>query len=74
MEKETRCTSKYPLHESPLENLRILREQGMAAFLERERAQWTCRECGGTLCVQTGICSGCGKQHGASAVRINGNI
>ena len=71
MEKETRYTAKYPLYESPLENLRVLRGKGMTGFLEWERAQWTCRECGGVLCVHTGICSGCGKRYGAEVVRVN---
>ncbi|MBR6862049.1 MAG: DUF3795 domain-containing protein, partial [Acidaminococcaceae bacterium] len=47
VEKETRYGSQYPLRESPLENLRFIREAGMAAFLERERKQWTCSACGG---------------------------
>ena len=62
MEKETRYGSQYPLRESPLENLRFIREAGMAAFLERERKQWTCSVCGGIICVHTGVCSDCGKQ------------
>jgi hypothetical protein len=62
MEKETRYGSKYPLCESPLENLRVIREAGMAAFLEHERRQWTCPACGGIICVHTGVCSGCGRQ------------
>ena len=62
MEKETRYGSKYPLRESPLENLRVIREAGMAAFLEHERRQWTCPACGGIICVHTGVCSGCGRQ------------
>ncbi len=37
MEKENRYTSKYPLRESPLENLRMIREMGMEKFLEQER-------------------------------------
>ena len=61
MEKETRYGSKYPLRESPLENLRVIREAGMAAFLERERKKWTCPSCGGVICVHTGVCSGCGR-------------
>ena len=32
MEKETRYGSQYPLRESPLENLRFIREAGMAAL------------------------------------------
>lgn len=59
MEKETRYTSQYPLKESPLENLRMIRERGMEAFLERERQQWTCKKCGKPVSVHTGLCSGC---------------
>ena len=69
MEKETRYGSKYPLRESPLENLRDIREAGMAAFLERERRQWTCSACGGVICVHTGVCSGCGRQYGSTQVQ-----
>ena len=65
MEKENRYTSQYPLAESPGKNLRELRRLGMEQFLEKERRQWTCRECGHLLSVHTGICSGCGKQYGS---------
>ena len=71
MEKENRYTSRYPLYESPLRNLRDIREQGMEAFLEKERKQWTCADCGGVISVHTGRCSGCGKQHGAQVVQVN---
>ena len=69
MEKETRYGSQYPLRESPLENLRFIREAGMAAFLERERKQWTCSACGGVICAHTGVCSGCGRQYAGSMER-----
>ena len=59
MEKENRYTSRYPLRESPLENLRMIREMGMEAFLEKERRLWTCDKCGSPISVHTGICSGC---------------
>lgn len=59
MEKENRYTTQYPLRESVLENLRMIREEGMEAFLRRERQMWTCPECGSPVCVHTGICSGC---------------
>ncbi len=61
MEKENRYTTKYPLYESVLENLRMIREQGMEAFLEREKQRWTCPDCGGTVSVHSGTCSKCGK-------------
>ena len=63
MEKETRYGSQYLLRESPLENLRAIREAGMAAFLERERKHWSCPACGCVICVHTGVCSGCGRQY-----------
>ena len=64
MEKENRYISAYPLHESPLKNIRLIREMGMEAFLEQECEQWSCRECGGPICVHTGVCSGCGAKYG----------
>ncbi len=73
MEKENRYTSKYPLYESPCKNLRGIRELGMEKFLENERKQWTCGECGHIVSVHTGICSGCGKQYGAQVVQVNGD-
>lgn len=61
MEKENRYTSQYPLYESPLDNLRMIREEGMEAFLEKEKERWTCADCGSPICVHTGRCSGCGS-------------
>ena len=71
MEKENRYTSKYPLYESPGKNLREIRELGMEQFLEKERKEWTCSECGHVVSVHTGRCSGCGKQYGAVVVQVN---
>ena len=64
MEKETRYAQKYPLKESPLQNLRAIREKGMEAFLEAQRAGWTCKACGGPVCVHTGLCGRCGRPYG----------
>ena len=64
MEKENRYADKYPLFESPIQNIRDIREMGMEAFLAKEREQWSCRECGAPNSVHTGICSGCGKHYG----------
>ncbi len=63
MEKESRYTTAYPLYESPLNNIRLIREIGMDAFLEKQRSEWTCKECGGPVCVQTGICRDCGRKY-----------
>ena len=64
MEKETRYADKYPLTESPIRNIRDIRTMGIEAFLKKEREKWSCRECGGPICVHSGICSGCGKRYG----------
>ena len=45
----------------------------MAAFLERERKQWTCAACGSVICVHTGVCSGCGRQYAAVNTRAENN-
>ena len=59
MEKENRYTSKYPLKESVLANLKMIREEGMDAFLKQQRELFTCPHCGAPVSVHTGICSGC---------------
>ena len=64
MEKETRYTSKYPLKESVIENLRMIRTEGMEAFVKRQKERFSCPQCGSPICIQTGICSGCSKRFG----------
>jgi hypothetical protein len=64
LEKETRYTAAYPLFESPMGNLAYIRKHGMDAFIRKERAEWTCVDCDGVICVHSGICSGCGKAYG----------
>ena len=60
MEKENRYTSQYPLRESPVENLRMIRALGMEEFLKIEKERFSCSRCGSPVSVHTGICSGCG--------------
>ena len=64
-ERENRYMSQYPARESPAENISDIRKLGMDAFLIKQREKWSCKECGGVICVHTGICGGCGK-----AVRV----
>lgn len=66
MEKEMRYANAYPMVESPIGNLAYIRTKGMDAFLERERARWTCPACGGVVCVHTGLCAGCGRAYRVS--------
>ncbi len=60
MEKENRYTSQYPLHESPMENLKFIREKGMEEFLKIEKEHWACSNCGEPIAVRTGRCCRCG--------------
>ncbi len=60
-EIEQRYGSQYVLQESPLHNLRTIREKGILFFLQEEKKQWTCPECGGVISVHNGICSQCRK-------------
>ena len=62
MEKENRYTSKYPHRESPLENLRMIREQGMDSFLEHEKKLWSCPDCGKPFSVHDSFCPHCGRR------------
>ncbi len=61
MEKENRYTSQYPHRESPLDNLKMIREKGMDAFLEYERQHWTCPDCGSPFSVHNRTCYKCGR-------------
>ena len=47
---------------SPLENLRMIREEGMDAFLAYERQHWTCPNCGRPFSVHDRNCPHCGKR------------
>lgn len=63
VEKEIWYANTYPMIESLMGNLAIIREEGMEKFLQREEKRWKCHTCNGTICVHTGICSGCGKEY-----------
>ena len=54
----TRYTTKYG--ESPIDNLRSLKANGVAEFLRRAEAQWRCPQCGQLLCVHRAACLNCG--------------
>lgn len=48
-------------HMSPMENLHVIRDEGMDAFLAREETRWRCDGCGGVLCVHREACPTCGR-------------
>jgi hypothetical protein len=46
-------------HMSMIENLNLIKKQGIAALLERETQKWRCPSCGATLCCHNGRCFNC---------------
>lgn len=56
---DKRYRTKYRM--SMLENLGLIRDRGMDYFLRFESDRWTCKECGGVVCVHSGKCISCGK-------------
>lgn len=44
---------------SMIENLKTIKEKGVAFFLKVEREKYKCSKCGGTICVHNGICYDC---------------
>ena len=64
-EREERYGSQYALKESPEGNLAMIREKGMAYFLQRQREQWSCPDCGGPISVHYGVCRDCGREFGS---------
>lgn len=45
---------------SVIQNLRLLEEKGMEAFLVMEEEKWHCPQCGAWLCVSSHMCTACG--------------
>lgn len=62
-ERDEIYRTQQALEESPIENLKCYHEKGMSAFLREQKAHWTCKECGGVVSVNDGVCSGCGKKY-----------
>jgi hypothetical protein len=54
---DKRYRTRYGM--SMIENLIFIREEGVAAFTEKERVRWTCPRCGATLCVHRKFCLSC---------------
>jgi hypothetical protein len=57
-----RLDARYRKHyrTSFVENLAFIKDQSLAAFIEREGAKWRCAQCGGVVCCHNGICFDCG--------------
>jgi hypothetical protein len=46
-----------------IQNLRIINETGVKAYLLDEAKRWTCSSCGAALSVHQSSCSKCGKEY-----------
>ncbi|MGD9143212.1 MAG: DUF3795 domain-containing protein, partial [Dehalococcoidia bacterium] len=57
---DKRYTTKY--HMSMLENLEMIKNEGIDALLAREEEKWKCPECGGVISCHNGICYTCGLE------------
>jgi len=55
MEKENRYTTQYPHRESPLENLRMIRERVWMLFWQRKKSSGPVRTAEGHIRFMTGI-------------------
>jgi hypothetical protein len=56
---DKRYRNRYQM--SLVENLEDIRDLGLENFLNNEDTKWTCKNCGGTICVHDGLCYKCGK-------------
>lgn len=57
---DKRYKLKYQM--SNLENLGIIKNNGIDIFVQLENEKWKCNECGGTICVHCGFCLECEKK------------
>ncbi len=57
---DKRYTGKY--HMSMLENLEMIKEQGIERFIENEINRWTCPNCGQLVSVHRDNCIRCGQR------------
>lgn len=57
---DKRYRTKYGM--SMIENLRNIMQMGLSIFVENEQVRWACPQCGKTICVHNGICTGCNQK------------
>ncbi len=56
-ELDARYVNNYNV--SLIGNLRQIQAAGIDLFLQSETAKWTCKGCGGTICIHKGYCWQC---------------
>jgi hypothetical protein len=60
---DKRYRAKYNM--SMLENLELIKSQGLSSFIEKEEIRWRCSKCGGIICVHHKCCFACKEVAGA---------
>jgi len=58
---DKRYISKYG--ESPIQNLKRIKESGIDSFIAIEKEKWKCDHCGHFLCVHKEVCLMCGAKN-----------
>jgi hypothetical protein len=58
---DTRYRTRYGM--SMIENLRMIQEKGMDAFLTSQQERYRCPRCGGTICVHNRKCYRCDRDN-----------
>jgi hypothetical protein len=55
---------RYTMHygESPIQNMREIKEVGLEAFITRQEELWRCDVCGALLCVHRDRCLSCSAE------------
>lgn len=54
---DKRYRTKY--HMSMIENLGVIKINGVDFFVQKEHERWLCKTCGGMICVHRGRCLKC---------------
>ena len=57
---DKRYRMKYGM--SMIENLRIIKAEGLTGFVQGEKSKWTCPGCGATICVHESFCLVCKRE------------
>lgn len=55
---DKRYKTKYGM--SMIENLKMIQESGIRKFIQNEKLNWICPECGDLICVHRPACLSCG--------------
>ena len=45
-----------------IDNLEFIKNNGIKAFLKKEKEKWTCKKCGAIICVHREFCLNCGNK------------